>query len=348
MRDKRLAGLRIGVFGKGGAGKSTVTVFLARALRELGYPVVVLDADSTNVGLAAALGADREPDPLLAYFGGMVFSGGAVTCPVDDPTPLPDADVRLEDLPSRFVARTPYGIHLLVAGKLGGLGPGGGCDGPVAKIARDLRVRRGKSRPVMVVDHKAGFEDAGRGSLTALHWAIAVVDPTTAGIQMAWHLAAMVGQIRRGIPPATQHLERPELVDFALRAFQTARIRTVVTVLTRVATGAVEDYSRAALEGSGAPLAAVFDEDRVVGAHWLRGERLRSPRLAEAGRILAQDIEARAHQTDMLGPRHPDDVATRSTAQERRTDDEWRWNDGTASSARCVWISASGASRCDQ
>lgn len=297
MRDKRLAGLRIGVFGKGGAGKSTVTVFLARALRELGYPVVVLDADSTNVGLAAALGADREPDPLLAYFGGMVFSGGAVTCPVDDPTRLAGADIQLESLPSRFVAHTPYGIHLLVAGKLGALGPGAGCDGPVAKITRDLHVHRDKGDPVMLVDHKAGFEDAARGAVTAVDCAVAAVDPTPAGIQMAWHLAGTIMAIRRGVPPATHHLDSPDLVNVAVQVYREARTRHVITVLNRVSTPAVEDQLRTAMEGSGAPPVAVFREDRIVGAQWLRGERLRSPQLAEAARILAQEIEAGANET---------------------------------------------------
>jgi CO dehydrogenase nickel-insertion accessory protein CooC1 len=297
MRDKRLAGLRIGIFGKGGAGKSTVTVFLARALRELGYPVVVLDADSTNVGLAAALGADREPDPLLDFFGGMVFSGGAVTCPVDDPTRLAGADLRLDALPARFVAHTPYGIHLLVAGKLGALGPGAGCDGPVAKITRDLRVRRDKGDPVMLVDHKAGFEDAARGAVTAVDWAIAAVDPTPAAIQMAWHLAAMIAAIRRGVPPATRHLDSPDLVDLAVQVYREARTRHVVTLLNRVSTPVVEGQLRTALEGSGAPPVAVFREERRVGAQWLRGERLRSPRLAEAARILVHEIEARPDET---------------------------------------------------
>src|SRR3972149_3581220 len=77
---KPLSGLRIGVFGKGGAGKSTVTVLLAQALRARGHPVLVVDADSTNVGLAGALGIQREPEPLLQYFGGAVFSGGRGTC----------------------------------------------------------------------------------------------------------------------------------------------------------------------------------------------------------------------------------------------------------------------------
>jgi CO dehydrogenase nickel-insertion accessory protein CooC1 len=296
MYEDLLSGLRIGVFGKGGAGKSTVTVFLARALREVGAPVVVLDADSTNVGLAAALGADREPEPLLTHFGGMVFSGGAVTCPVDDPTPLAGAAVTLDDLPPAFVARTPDGIGLLVAGKLGGLGPGAGCDGPVTKIVRDLRVTHRDVHPVVVVDHKAGFEDAARGALTAVDWAVVAVDPTTAALQMARHLAATVKAIRLGVPPATRHLERPDLADLAVRIFREARVQGVMSVLNRVTLPATAAYLRAALDGSGAPPVASFEEDATVAEQWLRGEPLRSRRLAEAARALATEVTAAARQ----------------------------------------------------
>jgi CO dehydrogenase maturation factor len=74
-----LAGKKIGMLGKGGAGKSTVTALLARALAEQGYVVYILDADSTNIGLHQALGIDHPPMPLLDYFGGAVFRGGQVT-----------------------------------------------------------------------------------------------------------------------------------------------------------------------------------------------------------------------------------------------------------------------------
>lgn len=287
-----LAGQRIGLFGKGGSGKSTVTVMLARALRHRGYPVVVLDADSSNIGLGAALGADNEPDPLLDFFGGMVFSGGAVTCPVDDPTPLEGAEVVLESLPARFVARCGEGIHLLSAGKLGGLGPGAGCDGPVAKIARDLRVTSEGRQPVTVLDFKAGFEDAARGVITSLDWLIGVVDPTTASIHMAKHMGAMVGAIRSGVPPATRHLERPELAETMRRLFRETRLQEVFGVLNRVDSPVVEAHLRSALSRTGIRTLAVFPRDPDIDGQWLQGQKLDSPPLEEAGRTLVAGMEA--------------------------------------------------------
>lgn len=56
-----LAGLRIGVIGKGGSGKSTLSALPARMLIRRGYDVVVFGADSTRrlggllVGLSPTL-----------------------------------------------------------------------------------------------------------------------------------------------------------------------------------------------------------------------------------------------------------------------------------------------------
>lgn len=78
MNGSPLSDLRIGIFGKGGSGKSTMTVFLARALRERGHSVLVLDADSTNVGLADALGVDHQPDHRVLVANG--FEVSSVCC----------------------------------------------------------------------------------------------------------------------------------------------------------------------------------------------------------------------------------------------------------------------------
>jgi CO dehydrogenase maturation factor len=289
-----LSGLRIGLFGKGGAGKSTVTVLLARELSDIGYQLVVLDADSTNVGLGEALGATRQPRPLLDHFGGMVFSGGAVTCPVDDPRPLPGSEVDLGKIGSQFVGVTPRGIRMLVAGKLGGLGPGAGCDGPIAKIARDLTVRDGDEDPLLLVDFKAGFEDSARGVLTGLDWILVVVDPTTAAVGMAVHLQRMVEKIRSGAPPATAHLQDPGLADLAVRLFRESRIRGVSAVLNRIPDAESEAFLRGKLEAEGGPpVLGVLQEDRSVQARWLRGEEVTAPGLSDRMRALVLALESR-------------------------------------------------------
>jgi len=275
-----LSGLRLGVLGKGGSGKSTATVLLADALLERGYTVLVLDADSTNLGLARALGLARDPDPLLDHFGGMVFSGGLVTCPVDDPTPLPGAEVTLDDLPPRFVGRRD-GLVLLVAGKIGDLGPGAGCDGPIAKIARDLVVDDFGPAPVTLVDFKAGFEDSARGALTSLNQAIAVVDPTVAATQMAIHLSRMVTKIRQGAPPATQHLDRVDLVEMAIRRFRESRVEGVVALLNRIGDPSTEAYLRVALDEAGVPVAGTLRKDPSIEKQWLRGDRVGTEALAK-------------------------------------------------------------------
>ncbi|MFO7943527.1 MAG: P-loop NTPase [Anaerolineales bacterium] len=270
----RLSGKRIGVFGKGGSGKSTLTALLARKLSQEGYRVCVLDADSTNVGLADALGMEYPPRTLLDYYGGMVFSGGSVTCPVDDPTPLPDAEIRLEELPSEHYTQNDSGVIYLAAGKIGDLGPGAGCDGPVSKIARDLVIHQRPLDPVTLIDFKAGFEDSARGALTGLDWALMVVDPTSASLQMAVNMREMVEQIKADQLPATAHLESSGLVALANKIFMEARIQEIFFVLNRVPDPEVESYLRDALAQSGIEPAAVIEEHPSIPIAWLKGETI--------------------------------------------------------------------------
>ena len=222
MNDAPLSGMRLGLFGKGGAGKSTVTVLLARSLAHMGYRPVVLDADSTNIGITRALGAGDGPQTLIDHFGGLVFSGGAVTCPVDDPTPLAGAELDLDRLPTRFLGHTPLGIRVLVGGKMGDLGPGAGCDGPIAKVARDVRVRSDDDNPLLLVDFKAGFEDSARGVLTGLDWAVVVC-----GIELPTALGGYFGSI--SARPAYTRAMKTNFPPEALAALGAGRTGGVAT-----------------------------------------------------------------------------------------------------------------------
>jgi CO dehydrogenase nickel-insertion accessory protein CooC1 len=270
-KAKALTGKRIGVFGKGGSGKSTAVVLLAKALGDRGYPVCVLDADSTNLGLYQALGLDESPASLMSYFGGTVFGGGKVTCPVDDPSPLAGAEISLNRLPSRYYVQTQTGMVFLTAGKIGDQGPGAGCDGPISKIARDLWIVAEGEDPVTLVDFKAGFEDSARGVITTLDWAITIVDPTSASLQIAVNMRDMVDKIRAGELPATAHLESPDLVAIANRVFREARIEGVLFVLSQVDDEGTKAYLRAKLEEKGIRPIGFIRRVPSISLAWLKG-----------------------------------------------------------------------------
>jgi CO dehydrogenase maturation factor len=288
--DRPLIGKRIGIFGKGGSGKSTVAVLLARALNEQDYHVCLLDADSTNLGLAQALGFERSPEPLLEYFGGMVFSGGAVTCPVDDPTPLPGANISLDSLPPKYFVQGD-GITLLLAGKIGNRGPGAGCDGPVSKIARDLRIHIAESNIVTLVDFKAGFEDSARGAVTSLDWVIVIVDPTLAAIEMACDMRDMVARMKAKELPATMHLESPELVALANRIFIEANIKGVLCVMNNIHNTEIENYLRMRLSAKSIKPIGVIHEDLSMSTSWLKGLPLDGVKPKKEAEKIAQALE---------------------------------------------------------
>jgi CO dehydrogenase nickel-insertion accessory protein CooC1 len=285
-KNNVMAGTRLGFFGKGGAGKTTAVVLIARALVESGYTVCIVDADSTNVGLHQALGVDQPPSPLIDYFGGMIFSGGRVTCPVDDPTPLAGAEILLDQLPRDYLAQAGPHLYLLTGGKLGQWGAGAGCDGPISKIARDIHLKVDAEPVVTLVDFKAGFEDTARGVVTRLDWALVIVDPTRASLTLAGHMKDMVFKLRSGQKPATRHLATAELVATANRLFREAPLRGALFVLNKVDDKETESYMMQQLATHGiVPIGTIFT-DRSISDAWLRGNEFRESAQTDLGAIV--------------------------------------------------------------
>jgi CO dehydrogenase nickel-insertion accessory protein CooC1 len=206
----------------------------------------------------------------------MIFSGGRVTCPVDDPAPLENAEIHLDALATEYYSISKEGIIFLSAGKIGRLGPGAGCDGPISKIARDIIFFQNGREPVTLIDFKAGFEDTARGAVTSLDWVIVVVDPTTASLEMAANMRDMFHQIQSDVLPATAHLENPALIALANRVFTDAKIKDVFCVLNKVPNPEIEDYLRQKLlENDISPL-GVIHEDPTIAVAWLKGSPLKA------------------------------------------------------------------------
>jgi CO dehydrogenase nickel-insertion accessory protein CooC1 len=162
----------------------------------------------------------------------------------------------------------------LTAGKITDHGPGAGCDGPVAKIARDLIVKDGNSEMVTLIDFKAGFEDSARGVLTNLDWAIVVVDPTRTSVEIAASMRNMIDQIKANILPATAHLESPELIVLANKLFTEAKIKDVFCVMNKIPDQETEKYLREKLQEKDIePIASIFVDPSIPKA-WLEGGQI--------------------------------------------------------------------------
>ncbi|QDV20548.1 CobQ/CobB/MinD/ParA nucleotide binding domain protein [Gimesia panareensis] len=290
--QKKLAGLKIGFFGKGGAGKSTAVVLMARALARAGYTVCIVDADSTNFGLHQALGMEQPPAPLLDHFGGMIFSGGRISCPVDDPTPIPGAEISLDSFPQEYYTQGENEVYLMSGGKLGAAGAGAGCDGPIAKIARDIHVSRQTSPVVTLVDFKAGFEDTARGVVTGLDLAIVIVDPTQASLALATNMQQMVENMHAGQLPATRHLESPDLVADANRLFQESSLSKVLFILNKITDEKTERFLRQRLSASNIQPIGVIHHDPGFTEAWLTGTTIDDSKTRSDVDLMLQQLEA--------------------------------------------------------
>jgi CO dehydrogenase nickel-insertion accessory protein CooC1 len=273
-RDSAWTGRKIGFIGKGGAGKSTTLALFALALRRRGHDVCVLDTDSTNEGLHAALGIASPPRPLIDHFGGMVFQGGKVTCPADDPTLLEQADVELNDLPEKCVAENGAGVVFMTAGKLIDFGVGAGCDGPLVKIARDLVIHCDGKPMTILVDLKAGIEDTSRGVMVGMDEIVVVCDPTMAGLGVARCISQLINDLEHGMGPATLHIESPELAALARELFKQSRLSRMAVLLNRVPDSSTEQYMRGVLNNWGIEAIGCLPDVPSIREAWLRGTAL--------------------------------------------------------------------------
>jgi len=181
------------VCGKGGSGKSTLVAVMATILQRKTYELIVLDGDASNpeglVRLLFGLGVEGEPKPLIEYFGGI----DAVTCPVDDPSPLtrindskPVPENRIDlfkEISSEYYLQKGS-MTLLQAGKIASYGQG--CDGPLEKVVRDFMI---EGDAVNLIDMKAGIEHFGRKIPDRMDIIFGVLDYTLESVSIANRMA---------------------------------------------------------------------------------------------------------------------------------------------------------------
>ena len=185
--------MKISVCGKGGSGKSTVVVLMARGLRERGYEVLVVDSDESNPGLYRMLGFERKPNPLLELVGGKknvfkTFSRGSGSQSI-----LTRQEIRTAELPPQYVEERD-GIRLVCIGKI--LQSLEGCACPMGALSREFLKRlRLEKDEIAVIDMEAGVEHFGRGVETSVDGVLIVVEPSFDSLELAEKINALASEV---------------------------------------------------------------------------------------------------------------------------------------------------------
>jgi CO dehydrogenase maturation factor len=187
--------MKVMICGKGGSGKSTVTVLLAKALAKNGKTPLVVDADESNLCLHRLLGADL-PANLLDDMGGRAGVKARRQNPLMAGSPeLFAADTRVSEIPARCLAEAD-GVKLLLTGKIQAYGEGCAC--MIGSISRSVVTHlREAEDEVVLVDAEAGLEHFGRRIDAGCDLVLHVVDPTHESVAMAERVREMADGGRR-------------------------------------------------------------------------------------------------------------------------------------------------------
>ena len=176
--------MKLLICGKGGSGKSTVSVLMARAFQRMGKRVLLVDADESNLGLHRLAGSPSA-ETLLEALGGKAglrsrkqAAFPSTTCPAFYETAF-----TWEDIPERCVPDA-RGIRLLKIGKIKTFGEGCAC--PMGRLFRMLFSALALAdNDLVIVDAAAGVEHFGRGLDGQCDQILCVVDPSYESIMMA-------------------------------------------------------------------------------------------------------------------------------------------------------------------
>lgn len=193
--------LKLGVVGKGGVGKTTVSGLVARTYAARGRSVVAIDTDSNpNLGLSLGLSlAETEAIPVLPR-ATIVGSGGTVAA---------------ADLLAQYGRETPAGPRLLSAIKVAEAGAGCTCSGHAT--VRSLLADALQDVDLALVDMEAGLEHLSRSGGTLAHadLLLVVCEPTRKSVLTAARTSALAAELGiAGVLAVGNKARTREDVDF--------------------------------------------------------------------------------------------------------------------------------------
>ncbi len=146
--------MKIGVVGKGGVGKTTLSALLARSLAARGRRVLAVDTDS-NPNLGLSLGLDPAQTEAVPTVPRSVVVGTR-------------GDMTVAELMEGYAAATPSGVSLMSALRVAEAGAGCTCGGH-ATVRSLLGQALDSETDDAIVDMEAGIEHLSRSGGTLAH-----------------------------------------------------------------------------------------------------------------------------------------------------------------------------------
>ncbi|MCA1656879.1 MAG: AAA family ATPase [Actinobacteria bacterium] len=178
--------MKIGIVGKGGVGKTTLSSLICQTYAERGQRVVAIDTDS-NPNLAMSLGLDEDTAnhaPLVPR--SLVVGAG-------------DGSLTPAALLDEYGLRTPIGVTLLHAMRVEQAGAGCTCMSH-ATVRSLLGMAMEEEADVTLVDMEAGLEHLSRagGTLAYADVLLMIMEPTRKSILTAARTVPLATEL--GIP----------------------------------------------------------------------------------------------------------------------------------------------------
>jgi CO dehydrogenase maturation factor len=203
-------GIKIGIGGKGGVGKTTVCAVWAQLFAQDGFDVLALDSDP-NTTLASAFGipSSQSPQPLINMKKLIAERTGTGKDAVGAYFKL---NPEVSDLPDKYCLKT-NGLRLLVLGSI--TQAGSGCACPEGSFLKALLKHTILHRQeVVLVDLAAGVEFMGRASVQGLDALIVVVEPGSRSIDTAVNIAQMAKELGiKSVAAITNKITEPTQIE---------------------------------------------------------------------------------------------------------------------------------------
>jgi CO dehydrogenase maturation factor len=170
---ERRNGMKLGIVGKGGVGKTTISSMIAQIYVEKGNRVLAIDTDSNpNLALSFGLTAVQADEVPLLPRSVVVGSGDGALTPAD--------------LVTQYGHRTDSGVMLLHAMRVTQAGAGCTC-GSHASVRSILGAAIEEEADVTLVDMEAGLEHLSRsgGTLAYADVLLVIMEPSRKSILTA-------------------------------------------------------------------------------------------------------------------------------------------------------------------